>query len=62
MSDIKEPIELSRARTEERLMQFQLSMKQMMRRRLELQYELEKISENEVATLKEIAKLEATLK
>ena len=62
MSDIKEPVELGRARSEEKLFEFQLSMKRMARRRLELQYEMDKISENEEATRKEMAKIEASLK
>ena len=62
MSDIKEPTELGYARQEEKLFEFKLSMKKMARRKLELQYEMDKICENEVATQKEMAKLEEILK
>jgi hypothetical protein len=62
MSDIKEPVGLAKARTEEKLFEFQLSLRRLARKKLELQYEMDKITENEVATLKEIAQIEATLK
>lgn len=62
MSDIKEPKELGIARMEEKLFEFQLSMKRMARRRCELKYEIDKISENEAATLKAMADIEKNLK
>jgi hypothetical protein len=62
MSDLIEPEELSRARVEERIMEFQLQLKRMSRRRIELNYELSKVSENEAATAKAMAELEANLK
>ena len=62
MSDLKEPDELGKARIEEKLFEMKLSMKRMARRRLELNYELEKLDENEIGTKKVIAELEATLK
>ena len=52
MGDIKEPIELIKAKNEEKLFELQLSMKRMARRKLELFHELEKIKENEEATKK----------
>ncbi len=62
MSDIKEPEELGRARLEERLFEIQLSLKKMARRRLEVNYELDKIKENEDALLKAKAEVEANLR
>lgn len=62
MSDIKEPEELGRARLEEKLFEIQLSLKKMARRRLEVNYELKKIEENEELLLKAKAEVEQNLK
>jgi len=62
MSDIKENMNLHNARMEEKLWEFKLSLKRMARRRFELQDEMDKITDNEVATQKEIATIEANLK
>ena len=62
MSDIKESEALGRAKTEEKLFEYHLSMKRMARRRCELAYELEKIKENEEATKKAIAEVVVNLK
>ena len=61
MSDIKEPRELGLARLEEKLFEHQLNMKRMARRRCELKYEMDKLSENEAATLKAMAEIEKNL-
>ena len=62
MSDIQEPIGLARARMEEKLSEFQLSLKRLTRRRFELQYEMDKLAENETATRAAMAAIEANLK
>jgi len=62
MSDIKEPIELAKARMEEKLFEFHLSLKRLARRRYELQYEMDKLAENEAATRKAMAEIEANLR
>ena len=62
MSDIREPAELGAARLDEKLFEFKLSLKRMARRRFELQYEMDKIAENEEATKKAIAEVEVNLK
>ena len=62
MSDIKESKELGVAKMEEKLFEFKLNLKRMARRRAEVQYELEKIAENEAATNKLIAEIEVNLK
>ena len=62
MSDIQEPAGLAKARMEEKLSEFQLSLKRLARRRFELQYEMDKIKENEEATRVAMAAIEANLK
>ena len=61
MKDGQEPAELFKLKQEEKLMEMQLSLKRMARRRVELNFELEKLSENEAATLKVISEIQATL-
>ena len=62
MSDIQEPIGLAKARMEEKLSEFQLSLKRLARRRFELQYEIAKLEENEEATRTAMAAIEVNLK
>ena len=58
MADIREPNSLGVARLEEKISEMQLSLVRSKRRRLEMDYELTKLTENEGATLKAIAEMQ----
>ena len=62
MSDIREPNNIGRARLEERLFEMELNLKRSKRRKLEIQWEIKKLEENEVATVKSMEALKEQIK
>ena len=62
MSDIQEPNALAIAKMEEKLFEYHLSLKRIARRRIELQYEIDKLDENVTATKAAMSEIEKNLK